>query len=1161
LIENEYLYSFKFCYRFVHMKKNLISIFITLVMLPGIASAQTGRNSEGPVPNFRISNVNPDGFTIHATIPLPVFRASLFFPDQYFELAVPGMYPSVIVGTPNLPVWNRMIEIPLGASYEFDIDDVEIQTMAIPEPFSGKLLVPVQPPRPKSDSRRQAFVINENIYSRDDWYSPPLVSLSDDGVMRNARLGRLEIQPFEYHSVSGEIRMITSCTIRVRFISNGTSEAVGWKGAFESPFIDASMYTLNGESYESTPPQHPAKYVILSDSMFYNTLQPFIAWKRKKGFAVIEVYKGSPGVGSTATSMKNYLQSLYLAATPSSPAPSFLLIVGDVQQIPAFSGATGNHFTDLYYAEYTGDIYPDIHYGRFSATSIAQLQPQIDKTLLVEQYLMTNPAYLQDFILVAGDDATYAAIWANGQMNYAQSEYVNSSKGLTASTFLYPTSSSQTSQIISKFNQGASIVNYSAHGNTSGWSDPSFTTTTVNTLTNLGKYPTVISNACQTNTFSANLCFGEALLRAQDKGAVGHIGGSANTYWDEDYHFAVGLGSVVLNPTYAQTGPGFYDRLFHTHGESYPEWAVTQGGIIHAGNMAVTQAGSSVHYYWEIYHLMGDPSLMPYLGIPNPVNPTFSPILPTGLNQISIQSAPYSYVALSSNGILLGAGLTDGFGMINLTIQPFAQPATAQLVITGQNLVPYFDSIQFITPTGPWVLADSMGYQDVLGNANQKIDAGEVIQMDVRLRNYSAVTTGNLQINLLCNDPYITLTDSTEALTSIPGLASHLLAGAFTFEVATFVPDQHQVSALIRIQDGVNIWTTPVTFILNSPGVRVHSIMITDQSGNGNGKIEPGESFEFIARVINTGSSELQSLSVTLDQNSSYIQLTNNQASVAQFLPGQYYDVMFTALASSSPIPKGSVVKLSVNASKNSYGDTLVTYKMLELIKEDFEQGDFNTFPWVLSGSQPWFTTTDDPYEGTTSARSGAIPNQATTTMEVTMPVIAKDSISFVYKVSSEENYDHLKFKIDGQEMGKWSGQQLTWTEVKFPVDSGIRTFSWSYEKDYYWQEGQDCAWIDYIIFPATSLYMAIDKPQLPAGNISIWPNPAGHTLNIRFEESLNTVGTIIIMGGDGRIHQKETIMPGEHNLTLNLNNISSGIYLIIVDTSSGVVTKKLIKH
>ena len=51
------------------------------------------------------------------------------------------------------------------------------------------------------------------------------------------------------------------------------------------------------------------------------------------------------------------------------------------------------------------------------------------------------------------------------------------------------------------------------------------------------------------------------------------------------------------------------------------DWFFTSGQMIHSGNLAVTQGfGGSEQYYWEIYHLMGDPSLMPYLGVPTTLN-------------------------------------------------------------------------------------------------------------------------------------------------------------------------------------------------------------------------------------------------------------------------------------------------------------------------------------------------------------------------------------------------------------------------------------------------------------------------------------------------------------------------------------------------------------
>ncbi len=1140
-------------------------LFVCTFFLYTVTLAQRVNPGSEETVQFDIIRSDMNGFSYRVTFPEPSFHLRGKGEKNYYQLTIPGCYPAVSQGKPNLPLWNRIMEIPLNSTFSVTLSDVETVPLTVPTAFSGMELIPVQPPRPKQKSEALPFIKDPVAYSKDDWFGYGFVNIKDDGVMRNARIARLSLSPVEYHPVTRQLRYIKTATVAISFNYLQQADPVGWKASFCSPFMDGSAGTLNENIFVPPPQpvQHPVRYVILSDPMFQAALQPFIQWKKEKGFEVIEVYKGAAGVGSTASSMKAYLQSIYNASTPSNPAPTFLLIVGDVQQIPSFNGNTGALCTDLYYAEYTNDIYPELYYGRFSATNLTQLQPQIDKTLLVERYLMASPSYLENAILVAGNDASHAPIWANGQMHYAEDEYVNPSNNIIPHTYLYPTSSSQTSQIIQRFNMGAGFVNYSAHGSTSGWADPAFTSTTVGTLTNAEKYPIVISNACETNQFSINQCFGEALLRAQDKGAVGAIGASDLTYWDEDYYFSVGLvGSIILYPTYSQSGPGFYDRLFHTHGEAYPEWAVTQGSIIHSGNLAVTQSGSLVEYYWEIYHLMGDPSLMPYLGVPSSLNPIFPQSLPTGLTQVTIQTDPYCYVALSANNALHGAGLTDANGMISLSIQPVSQPVTAKLVITGQNRIPYIDSIIFTTPAGPYVLADSVAYHDTAGNNDLQIDAGEIIQMDVRFRNYTSFNAGLLTARFICQDPFITVTDSLFSISSLAGLNVLIGTAAFTFQVADFVPDLHFVSGLIRIDDGAsNVWSVPVGFFINSPDIRIHQVYLSDHTGNGNGKIEPGEDFEFIVRIQNRGHATLHALDVSLEQNSNYIQLNNPNKVLPVFLAGQYYEVSFPAKALAYPIPKGSVVRITAKSSQNNYADSLTTYKMLDPVLEDFESNGFTTFDWVLTGSQPWFTSTLLPYEGTTCAQSGAIPNQSSTSMSLQFPVISKDSIYFVYKVSSEENYDCLRFMIDNQEVGKWSGEQMTWTWVKFPVDSGLCTFTWTYEKDYYWEEGQDCAWIDYIIFPPTSLYMPVQQPEGTPPAVFIHPNPTSGSIHIRLSGESTTKMNITLFRQDGQIIEQQVIPEAHESTEINLQPFASGVYFLMIETPTGNQTRKIIKY
>jgi len=96
--------------------------------------------------------------------------------------------------------------------------------------------------------------------------------------------------------------------------------------------------------------------------MFKKSLKPFVRWKTEEGYKVVTVYKGAPGVGTTPAQMKAYLTTLYNSATADDPAPTYLLIVGDNEQIPAFTSPRYMHATDLYYSTFDG---PDDHFPEY----------------------------------------------------------------------------------------------------------------------------------------------------------------------------------------------------------------------------------------------------------------------------------------------------------------------------------------------------------------------------------------------------------------------------------------------------------------------------------------------------------------------------------------------------------------------------------------------------------------------------------------------------------------------------------------------------------------------------------------------------------------------------------------------------------------------------
>ena len=132
---------------------------------------------------------------------------------------------------------------------------------------------------------------------------------------------------------------------------------------------------------------------------------------------------------------------------------------------------------------------------------------------------------------------------------------------------------------------------------------------------------------------------------------------------------------------------------------------------------------------------------------------------------------------------------------------------------------------------------------------------------------------------------------------------------------------------------------------------------------------------------------------------------------------------------------------------------------------EDFETGDFSLFDWTFSGNAEWFITDSESANGSYSARSGAINNFHSSSLILEEDIVIDGEISFWKKVSSEEIYDELKFLIDGEILGEWSGE-IDWSREVFPVELGHHTFEWKYVKFNGGDVGEDCTWIDFICFP-----------------------------------------------------------------------------------------------
>jgi hypothetical protein len=1071
---------------------------------------------------------------------------------NFVKLSIPSYTSNSIDGNPELPSLNKLISVPKGAKLVTKIINKIVKTVSLEDYGIELPLFPNQPSISKGDNNENIdFIFNKDSYNQNSFSKFNVISTELLGFMRDIQLARISVSPISYNPITNELKIITNLEIEVSFIdidftADKLSKQKYYSADFEHLYKKCINYLPSNKKDVITT--YPVKYVIVSDPIFQTALQPLVDWKTKKGFTVIEAYTNNPNVGSTTTSIKSYLQNMYDSATINNPAPTYLLIVGDDNQVPSFVGA--QHVSDMYYCEFdgNGDFYPEMYFGRFSANTVSEVEIQVAKTLTHEKYLFSDPSFLNNVVLVAGVDASYAPTYGNGQINYATDNYFNIAHNLTIHNYLYGSGTPITSDmsqastsIISNVSEGVGLANYSAHCGPSGWSDPSFNSSDVSGLQNIDEYGLIISNCCTPNKFDEPVCFGEALLRADNKGALGHIGASNNTYWDEDYWWSVGSTSnITANPTYSGTGLGAYDCLMHENGEQEEDWFITQSQIIHAGNLSVTEAGGAEQYYWEIYHLMGDPSLMPYIGIPTSLSVSHNSVLPIGSTSLVVNSEENSYVALSMNGILLDAQLCDASGVVNLVFNPISNVGSMDVVVTQQFKQPYLSTLQVISPNGPYIISTNDYLSDINGNNNSLADYNELVNLTVDLFNLGGGNAQNLNLVLSTTDQYITIIDSIDNINLINSSQSASSITPFSFQVAAYVPDQHIALCLLTISDNLgNIWTSDINITLNSPVLSHLSVSVNDAVlGNGNGKLDAGENLELVIEVNNTGHADAYNLLGTLSSLSSYITINNSSFSLLNLNINQIQNLIFN-ISVDQNAPTGTSVIFPFNITDQTYSHQTDFSENIGVIDEDYETGDFSNYSWI-QGTFPWIVDDVELYEGVYSSRSAVVlPDNEESELSIIVNVLANGDISFYKFVSSELDFDFLKFKINGSKVGEWSGIDSIWSFVSFPVNTGVNTFKWEYDKDASWNDGQDGAWIDYIVFPP----IYINQTSITEANldINIFPNPNKGIFNIVINDDQQHSIEITDLNGK-RI---DVIQGSAQTKKFDMTQYSAGTYMI----------------
>ncbi len=1066
------------------MKKTILTLALCFLTASVIAQ------------NCQVKESNYSQVRLQFSTPQAYCKTTKILGQEFSQLSLQGFSYQSNAGQPALPNLVKIVEISLGENLSYTIESIVCDTVDGLMLGIDNAIVPAQPSRSKSDVTPVTLVQDLAVYSRDAFCGADPIELQPLGVARNRNLARVVFNPVRWNPVTNQVIIVKSLTVSIHQENPDIAATRDMQQRYASPAFNSSLGVVNTLGTKDNYTTGPMRYTIVAHSSFRGQLDEFATWKRRQGFLVDLVYTDDANVGSTTTSIQAYLQGLYNNATAAAPAPTYVLFVGDIDQLPAFVlNAYGeSQHSDLSYCCWTGNDYlPDCYYGRFSAQNVAQLEPQISKTLMYEQYTFPNDSYLNTAALIAGVDGGYSGdngyTYGDPAMDYAAKTYVNAANGFTNvvyyknNTGFAPTgvtvtgsanASSTASALRTLYNNGCGFVNYTAHGSTTSWGTPSFTNSDVSNMTNNNMPMVMIGNCCLTNSFQIDACFGETLLRkGNNAGAVGYIGGSNSTYWTEDFYWSVGIRSNISNtmdPTYDASHLGMYDRLYHTHGENYSNWYLTMGAMIRAGNMAVEASSASSgmkEYYWQIYHLMGDPSLMPYIhGQGAVMTPNVQGAVSVGATSMSITAVPYAYIGFTDeNHNLVGATFADNNGNATLNFDPINVPGTYEVVITAQGYQPYMQNVNVIS-YGPYVNVNSF-------TANDQLTANGDVNFNVTLRNFGMSDASNITIEFQNPDGSIQI-DTTGIIDLSTGLAvgqeltlnaicsSHVWGNVADMSTAT-------IKIIVRWGNTANDRSTSLySFPVYASNTRYTSHTLTENH-------TADSSFTLTIVNTNQGHAALTNGVITLTCLDPSLNINNPTQNIGTVNAGQSLTNSYT-LTPVGAIPTNRTIPFiqTINDGFKTVKDTIKLTFGIDNSLITFEDGTFGSTPWT-QGEYPWEITDQNAYAGTyclrsrtwsTSSWDSNNGNNKSSEISVVWTSTTDDSITFYKNVSSENNYDFFRFYIDGQMMMELSGTNNNWSRSAFFVPQGTHTFKFSYEKDVSMRSGSDCAWIDNLHLP-----------------------------------------------------------------------------------------------
>lgn len=577
--------------------------------------------------------------------------------EDWRRLRVPGAAWTLEAGSPEVPVLAEgLIIADRGATQLRVVAEEHVDLALRVAPSKGNLTRDVDP-----ESIPYQF---GPAYGQEAWPLEPAL-LREPYILRDHRGQTLVFQPFQVLPGQGLLRVYTHLEVEISPADEpGLNELERPRPLAGTDADYSRIYRqrfLNASAERYNPLGDQGRMLIICHDPFLEEMAPFVEWKRQRGQEVELVAKSV--AGTTATALRNFVSAYY-----ADPGLTYLLLVGDAEQLPSPSHSGGA--SDPTYAMIAGnDSYPDILVGRFSASTEAQVITQVERCVEYER----DPEEGADWYHrgVGIGSAEGAGIGDDGESDRQHMDNIRTD--LLAYNYdlvdrIYDPGATAAS-VSTALNEGRSIINYVGHGATTSWVTTGFSNSNVNNLGNENRLPFIFDVACVNGQFSGATCFAEAWMRAthngEPSGAVGIYASTINQSWAPPMAAQDECVDLLVAESQLSFGALCYNGAMRMNDE-YADYAMTRT--------------------WTVFT---DPSLEVRTATPLPVELLGEPHLGLGQLVLDVElDRPGVRATLSAPGLTLASSVADGNGLAVLNLDQAPEADTPLLLtLTGRNIL------------------------------------------------------------------------------------------------------------------------------------------------------------------------------------------------------------------------------------------------------------------------------------------------------------------------------------------------------------------------------------------------------------------------------------------------------------------------------------------